>query len=152
MVWMDQTGIENTLDYAYGYCHKSERFMAEKLGHRTERVSLIGAWREGEFLAPMLFEGYTNSELVCGWIEEMLLPEMLPGQILILDNASFHPKKRIQELLAKAGCDVMFLPPYSSDLNKIEKYWARLKHEVSQVLEAGMSLIDTIAQVIRLMS
>lgn len=141
---MDQTGIEDTLNYAYGYCHKSKRFMAEKLGHRTERVSVIAGWREGECIAPMVFEGYTNSKLVCQWIEEMLLPEMLPGQILVLDNASFHPKQRIRELLAQAGCEVMFLPPYSSDLNRIEKFWARVKLKVGQLLEDGITLLDSV--------
>ena len=149
---MDETGLEDTLSYAYGYCHKSERFMAEKLGHRTQRVSLIAAWREGECLAPMVFEGYTNSELVCRWIEEMLLPEILPGQILILDNASFHPKKRIQELLARAGCEVVFLPPYSSDLNRIEKFWARVKRKVQQVMENGVSLLDSITRSLKSLS
>nr|WP_225901129.1 hypothetical protein [[Leptolyngbya] sp. PCC 7376] len=48
---------ELTLDYGYGYCHKSERFIAEKLGHRTERVSVIGGRREGEQIALMVFEG-----------------------------------------------------------------------------------------------
>ena len=119
--------------------------MAEKLGHRTERVSLIAAWREGECLAPMVFEGYTTSELVCRWVEEMLLPEMLPGQILVLDNASVHPKSRIQQLLSRAGCQVLFLPPYSSDLNRIEKFWARVKRQVEQVLEEGMSLLEAVA-------
>jgi len=144
LVWMDETGIEDTLNYAYGYCHKSERFMAEKLGHRTQRVSVIAGWREGECLAPMVFEGYTNSELVCRWAEEMLLTEMLPGQILVLDNASFHPKQRLREILGRAGCEVMFLPPYSSDLNRVEKFWARVKLKVGQWLEDGMTLLDAV--------
>lgn len=92
----------------------------------------------------MIFEGYTNSALVCDWIEHMLLPEMLPGQILILDNASFHPKRKIEQLLAKAGCQVMFLPPYSPELNKIEKYWARLKQQVSKLLMQGHDLLDAL--------
>lgn len=118
--------------------------MAEKLGHRTQRVSVIAGWREGECLAPMVFEGYTNSELVCRWAEEMLLTEMLPGQILVLDNASFHPKQRLREILGRAGCEVMFLPPYSSDLNRVEKFWARVKLKVGQWLEDGMTLLDAV--------
>ncbi|MCC5899968.1 MAG: transposase [Phormidium sp. BM_Day4_Bin.17] len=88
IVYVDESGFDDRLDPPYGYCHRSQRFRAQKLGHPGKRVSAISAWREGEVLAPMIVEGYTNSALVCDWIEQMLLPEMLPGQILILDNAN----------------------------------------------------------------
>ncbi|AFY38266.1 transposase [[Leptolyngbya] sp. PCC 7376] len=144
LVYIDESGFDNTLDYGYGYCHKSERFIAEKLGHRTERVSVIGGWREGEQIAPMVFEGYANSALVCQWVEDCLVPELIPGQIIILDNASVHPKERIQTLVAKAGCEVIFLPPYSPHLNKIEKFWGRLKKEVSKLIKKTEDLFDAI--------
>lgn len=141
---MDQSGFDDRLDYPYGYCHHSERFPADKLGYRTQRVSVMSAWREGEVIAPMVFEGYTDGKLVCNWIEQMLLPEMLPGQILVLDNASFHPKTKIEKLLEKAHCQVLFLPPYSPDLNKIEKYWGNLKRRVKQLMSQGYELEDAI--------
>ena len=84
---------------------------------------MISGWWRGSTIAPMVFEGYCNTELVCEWIEQLLLPELLPGQIIIIDNASFHPKERIKKLLAKAGCEVLFLPAYSPALNKIEKFF-----------------------------
>ncbi len=146
---MDQAGLDDTLDYPYGYCHKSERFKATKLGHQTERVSIISCWWNGMTIAPMIFEGYCNAKVVCDWIEKMLLPELIPGQILIMDNASFHPKERIRELLAKAGCEVIFLPTYSPDLNKIEKFWARLKLYVAQLMSDGESLISALNTALR---
>lgn len=74
----------------------------------------------------------------------MLLPKMLLGQILVLDNASFHPKQRLRELLARAGCEVMFLPPYSSDLNCVETFWVRVKLKVGQLLDDGMTMLDAV--------
>jgi transposase len=51
---------------------------------------MISGWRDGEIIAPMLFKGYCNTGLVCKWIEEFLVPELLPGQIVVIDNASFQ--------------------------------------------------------------
>lgn len=143
---MDEAGIDNTIDYPYGYCHKSERFHATKLGHRTERLSMISGWRDGEIVEPMLFKGYCNANLVCKWVEEFLVPELLPGQILVIDNASFHPQERIRQLVRQTGCEVLFLPPYSPDLNKIEKFWARLKNYVCKVIGQCESLWDAVSQ------
>jgi transposase len=101
--------------------------MAEQLGHKTERISMISGMsggREGEIIAEVVFEGYCNSKLVGKWIEKSLVPELLPEQIVIIDNAYFHPVAKIKELLKPARCEVIFLPPYSLDLNKIEKLWA----------------------------
>jgi transposase len=107
---------------------------------------MISGWRDGEIIAPMLFKGYCNTGLVCKWIEEFLVPELLPGQIVVIDNASFHPQQRINQLIAQAGCEVIFLPPYSPDLNKIEKFWARLKHHVSMIIGQCESLWDAVQQ------
>ena len=92
----------------------------------------------------MLFEGYCNTGLVCKWVEEFLVPELLPRQIVIIDNASFHPQDRIRQLVRQAGCEVIFLPPYSPDLNKIEKFWARLKNYVSKIIGQCESLWDAV--------
>jgi len=151
-VYIDEVGIDNTIDYPYGYCHKSERFEALKLGHCSERVSVISGWWRGATIAPMVFEGYCNTELVCEWMEQLLLPELLPGQIIIIDNASFHPKERIKKLMAKAGCEVLFLPAYSPDLNKIEKFWARLKNYVSQIINDSENLVDAVSKALRHLS
>lgn len=103
-------------------------------------------------MAPMVYEGYTNSAVFCEWFEKHLVPELVPGQIVILDNAGFHPRQRLEQLLLGSGCRVLFLPPYSPDLNKIEKFWARLKNQVGKVLARCECLFDAIAQSLRLLS
>jgi len=113
---------------------------------------MISGWRDGEIIAPMLFEGYCNSDFVCQWVKEFLLPELLPGQILVIDNASFHPQERIRELAKQARCEVMFLPAYSPDLNKIEKFWARLKHYVSKIISEHETLWDAVQEAFRHLS
>jgi transposase len=89
---------------------------------------MIAAWCKGHLLAPMSFKGYCDSALVETWVEQLLVPALQPGQVVVLDNASFHKSAALEEMIEQAGCKLLFLPPYSPDLNNIEKFWARLKH------------------------
>ena len=131
---MDEAGTDNTEDYPYGWCERSERFHDLKLGHRTQRISMIAGWCNRAVLAPMTFEGYCNSALVEAWVEQCLVPELKSGQVVVLDNASFHKSALTRQLIEQAGCTLLFLPPYSPDLNKIEKFWARLKHHLRKTI------------------
>jgi len=126
-VYVDEAGVDDTLDYAYGWSRQGTRCWGEKLGHRTQRLSMVAAWCAGEVFAPLTFEGYCDSALVESWFETQLCPRLRPGQVVILDNASFHRKAHLQRLLEQVGCRLLALPAYSPDLNKIEPLWHRLK-------------------------
>ncbi|WP_051188757.1 transposase [[Leptolyngbya] sp. PCC 7376] len=86
LVYVDDSVFQYTLEYHYGYCHRSEYFYADKPAHRTERLSVIGAWHQKEVIAPMVTKGYINSAVFCQWFKAYLVPELLPGQMVILDN------------------------------------------------------------------
>lgn len=75
----------------------------------------------------MFFKGTCNTNVFNTCIKKVLLPELRPGQIVVLDNASFHKSVRTKELLESIVCGLLFLPPYSPNLNPIEKFWATLK-------------------------
>ena len=122
--------MEDTLDYAYGWSPRGTRCWGEKLGHRTQRVSMAAAWCAGEVLAPLTFEGYCDSMLIEAWFEQQLCKVLRPGQVVILDNASFHRKERLRQLLASVGCTLLPLPVYSPDLNKIESLWNTIKNYI----------------------
>ncbi|MCZ8068382.1 MAG: transposase [Microcystis sp. LE17-20D] len=81
-----------------------------------------------------------------------IVPHSSKKCYIIIDNASFHPKQRIKKLLAKAGCEVLLLPAYSPDLNKIEKFWARLKNYVSQIINDSENLVDAVSKAFRHLS
>ena len=152
VVYLNEAGVDDTEDYPYGYCPRSERFHALKLGHRTSRISMVAAWCEREVIAPMTFEGYCNSVLFEGWVEQMLVPALQPGQVVVMDNASFHKGKRVEQLIEQAGCQVLYLPPYSPDYNKIEKFWARLKHYLRQYLRHFSCLWEAVDEAFRELS
>ncbi len=100
----------------------------------------------------MTFEGYCNNALIEIWVEQMLVPALKPGQVVVMDNASFHKSARIQQLIEQAGCELLFLPPYSPDLNKIEKFWARLKHYLGKTLRTFDCLWDAVDHAFRALS
>lgn len=123
--------MDDTLSYAYGWSEKGTRCFAERLGHRTSRVSMAAALCQGQVLAPLTFEGYCDAPLIEAWFEQQLIGELRPGQVVILDNASFHHKGRLQAILAQVGCFLLPLPRYSPDLNDIEPLWNSLKAKIA---------------------
>lgn len=137
-MYLDEAGVEDTLDYAYGWSRKGARCRGERLGHRTQRVSMAAAWCQGRVLAPLTFEGYCDSALIEAWFVQQLLPVLRAGQVVILDNASFHRKQYLQEMVESVGCRLLPLPAYSPDLNKIEPLWntlkARIRHNRDETL------------------
>lgn len=78
------------------------------------------------------------------WIEKMLIPELYAGQIVIMDNAAFHKSAKTRELIEGKGCRLIFLPPYSPDLNPIEIFWANFKRKVRKVLNQFKTLSEAI--------
>lgn len=132
IVYVDEAGVDHRDDYPYGYCEIGQRFYALKSGKRTERISWIAALRERSLFAPMTFAGSCNRDLVEMWLEQCLVPQLHPGDVIVIDNASFHHSQAIEEIVAAAGCEIWYLPPYSPDLNEIEHWWFVLKNWMRQ--------------------
>jgi transposase len=127
LVYLDETGFAPSTHRHHGWAPKGQRVRGLQSGQQRPRTSLIGAYQQRRLLAPMLFEGTCNTQVFNQWLEHMLLPELTAGSVIVLDNATFHTSRRTQELVEQAGCELLFLAPYSPDLNPIEKLWANLK-------------------------
>ncbi len=132
IVYVDEAGIDNREDYPYGYCKIGQRFYALKSGKRTQRVSWIAALKEGNLFAPMTFAGACNRDLFEMWLEQCLVPQLQPGDVIVIDHASFHHSQVSEEIVAQASCEIWYLPPYSPDFNKIERWWFVLKNWMRQ--------------------
>lgn len=152
LVYLDEAGMDNRDDYAYGWNQKGQRFHALKSGRRQGRVNMIAALCNHKLLAPFTVEGACNRVVFETWLENCLVPTLIPGQIVILDNATFHKGGCIQELIEQAGCKLLYLPPYSPDLNKIEQCWSWLKSRIRKQLEQFDCLRDAVEYVLRLVS
>ncbi len=147
---MDESGIDSYLHRCYGWSRRSQRVYGAVSGKRFARESFIAAKCESNILAPLCFQGTCNTLLFNAWVEQQLVPELKPGQIVILDNATFHKSQLSRNLIESAGCRVLFLPPYSPDLNPIEKFWAWLKSKVRSVIKNFENLSEAIDHVFSL--
>ncbi len=96
-------------------------------GNRRPRTSLIAARIGTHFDAPMLFEGTTNTAIFNAWLEQELCPKLHHNQVVVMDNAAFHKSAKTRELIENTGATLLFLPPYSPDLNPIECDFAAIK-------------------------
>lgn len=82
----------------------------------------------------MCYNGTCNTAVFNTWIEKILIPELRPERVIIMDNASFHKSQKTKDLIEAVGCEVLFLPPYSPDFNPIEIFWANFKKLVQKNL------------------
>lgn len=109
-------------------------------------MNIIGALHQGKYLAPFTFYGSCNTEIFNLWLEKVLVPELTTGRVVILDNASFHNSKKTRDLIEGAGCRLIFLSPYSPDLNPIENFWAKMKKWVRNMIHNVENLHQTLTQ------
>lgn len=144
--------MDNRDDYAYGWNARGERFYSLRSGKRSGRVNMIAAFCNAELSAPFTIEGACNRRVFEAWLQRCLVPTLKIGQVVVLDNATFHKGGRIEEMIIESGCELLYLPPYSPDLNKIERCWSWLKSRIRKCLNQFESLRDAMEEVLRLAS
>ena len=130
MVYVDESGIDNFLQREFGRSKRGQKVYGEKRGIRFIRESFIAGLSMGSIIAPMCYEGTCDGVLFNFWLQKFLVPELKKGQVIIMDNASFHKSIQTKDIIKNAGCELIFLPPYSPDLNPIEKVWAHIKSKI----------------------
>jgi transposase len=127
LIYLDETAFAPDAPRTHAWSLKGARAYGRISGNRRPRISLIAAQCGKALLAPMLLMGTVNTAVFNGWLEQMLLPELPPSSVVIMDNAAFHKHPTTRKIIEDAGHTLLYLPPYSPDLNPIEHRWATLK-------------------------
>ena len=97
IVWVDECGVEERIQRLYARSLQGRRVFADTSGKKTHnRLSVIAAYCGKKLIAPFRFQGYTNTDVFETWIEKCLIPLLVAGQIVVLDNAAFHKSLSIQ--------------------------------------------------------
>lgn len=134
IVYVDESGIDQCLFREYGRASRGELILSKISGRKFKRTKYCCRNLPRRVGFPMQYNGSTDSSLFEFWFERCLLKEIRRGKFIVLDNAAFHRKARLIELAQKKRCKVIFLPPYSPDLNPIEKKWAFIKQKLRDIL------------------
>ena len=134
LVYVDETGIDQYLYREYARAPVGQKVVTKISGRKFKRTNIVSGLCQGKWVAPMEYSGTTDSVLFEFWFEHCFLKELSAGTTIILDNAAFHKKSVLTDLAQKVHCEILFLPPYSPDLNPIEKKWAWLKRKLRERL------------------
>jgi hypothetical protein len=111
----------------YGYALRGQRCYGKHDWGAKGRTNVIGALLGGVLLTISMFESTINTEIYTAWIEQDLLPKLPSQSVVVMDNATFHKGSDMKQAIEKAGHTLLYLTPYSPDLNPIEKKWAQAK-------------------------
>jgi len=128
LVFVDESSASTTMVRMYGRSPVGERAVeSAPLGH-WDTYTMVSAIRMDGPFAPLLLEGALDGDAFTAWVEQMLIPELRPRDVVVLDNVQPHRVKAAARLLAASKHRLVYLPPYSPDLNPIEEMWSKVKN------------------------
>lgn len=127
LVFLDETWATTNMAPRYGRAPRGQRALdATPHGH-WKTTTFVGAMRADGFIAPLVLDGAINGAIFRAYVEQMLAPALAPGDVVVMDNLSSHKVAGVREAVEAAGATLLYLPPYSPDLNPIEMAFAKLK-------------------------
>ena len=127
LVFVDEMGANTSLVPLYAYSPKGERAHVRVPRNRGPNTTLLSSMTLSGMGPSLAVEGATTAGVFEAYVERVLAPSLKRGQIVIMDNLSAHKTHRVRELVERRGCELMYLPPYSPDLNPIEEAFSKIK-------------------------
>jgi transposase len=133
LVFVDEMGTHTSLAHLYAYAPVGERAFFKIPRNRGKNTTLLTSLHQGGMGPSMAVEGPTTSRVFETYVERVLAPALRPGQVVVMDNLGAHRPRRIRELIEGRGCDLIYLPAYSPDLNPIEEALSKIKHLLRKI-------------------
>ena len=130
LVFIDETWVKTNMAPLRGWGPRGQRLEARAPHGHWKTLTFIAALRHDRIDAPLVIDGPINGEMFALYVEKVLAPRLEKGDVVILDNLASHKSKAARTAIRAAGAHLLFLPPYSPDLNPIEQLFAKLKHFV----------------------
>jgi transposase len=127
LVFIDESGITTNMVRRFARARGGRRAMGRAPAGRYERLTLLGAIALTGLRALMTIPAATDEAVFLAFIEQVLVPELRPGQVVVFDNLAAHKRPAITAAIEKAGCRVILLPPYTPEWNPIEPCWSKIK-------------------------
>jgi len=143
--FIDESGAKTNMVRTRGRCEKGRRLLSSTPAGHWNTTTMIAAIGLDGVHAPFALDGGIDGDAFLIYVEKILLPTLQAGQIVVLDNLSSHKLPRVAKLIASAGAEVWYLPPYSPDFNPIENMWSKVKQVLRSIAARTFDgLVDAI--------
>jgi transposase len=133
LVFVDEMGTNVSLFPIYGWSKKGERAYGSVPRNRPRNTTVLASMGVEGMGPSLAVEGATDTEVFETYVERVLAPTLRKGQVVVMDNLSAHKGERVRELIEERGCELLYLPSYSPDLNPIEEAFSKIKGLIRKV-------------------
>jgi transposase len=122
--------VKTNMTRRYGRAKRGHRLVAGVPHGHWKTTTFVGALRCDGMTAPLIIDGAINGDLFLAYVEQVLVPTLRPGDVVIMDNLRVHKMAGVREAIEAVGAKLLFIPPYSPDLNPIELAFSKLKAQL----------------------
>jgi transposase len=126
-VFLDETGTATNMTRRYGRCPSDQRLVTAVPHGHWRTTTFIAGLRQSGIVAPLVLDGPMTGPAFRAYVEQFLAPALAPDDVVVLDNLAAHKVDGVRRAIAAAGASILYLPPYSPDMNPIEQLFAKLK-------------------------
>ena len=153
LVFIDETGASTNLARKSGRCRRGRRLRVGVAHGHYKTITLVAGLRLSGLVAQKAFDKPMNAATFEDWAEKCLVPTLSKGDVVVMDNLSSHKGPRVEKLIEAAGAELRYLPPYSPDMNPIEKAYSKLKAFLRKIAERTvsglMNALDACAEIFK---
>jgi transposase len=150
LVFVDEMGAHTSLAPLHAYAPVGERAFFEIPRNRGKNTTLLTSLRVEGMGPSLAVEGATTARVLETYVERLLAPAVRFGQVVVMDNLGAHRPKRVRDLIEARGCELLYLPPYSPDLNPIEEAFSKIKHILRKIGARGKeALIEAMGRALQ---
>ncbi len=139
LIFIDETGAATNLARRSGRCRRGQRLRAAVPHSHYKTITLDAGLSLRGIVAQKAFDRPINAALFEEWVETCLVPALQKGDVVVMDNLPAHKGPRVEELITAAGAELRYLPPYSPDMNPIEKAFSKLKAYLRKIAERSVA-------------
>jgi transposase len=141
LVFIDETWAKTNMIRTHGWGPRGQRVRGKAPFGHWRTMTFIAALRCDRIDAPCVLDGPINAASFTAWVEQFLVPTLKPGDIVVMDNLGSHKGQAVRKAIRAAGARLLFLPPYSPDLNPIEQVFAKLKTLLRKAAERSVEAV-----------
>ena len=142
LIFLDESGVTTEMTRRYGRARRGERVREGTPGGHWRTLTVLGAIRSSGWVAAMTIEAATDGDIFRAYLEQVLCPQLGPGDVVVMDNLAAHKVAGVRDLIQQSGAELLYLPPYSPDFNPIEQCWSQVKQRLRAAKARSLSALE----------